>query len=129
MKTTIKGFTIVELMIAISIVAILVSLSYPSYINFVRKAERSDAQMVLLDWANRQQAWRADHPDYKTGVNPVNTELYAYTMVSSSTSCTLTATALSKQKNDTEAGVSCGTLTLDQTGLLGPKGHEQCWRK
>lgn len=129
MRDSTKGFTLMELMVVVTVIAILVTLSYPSYIGFVRKADRSEAQGDLLDWANRQEVWRADHPGYNTAINPADTETYAYTMVSTATTFTLTATALESQANDKEDGVSCATLTLVQTGVRGPSGHQQCWGK
>jgi len=129
MKHFKKGFTLMELMIVVAVVAILVTLGYPSYIGFVRKADRSEAQADLLDWANRQEVWRADNPDYNATINPSDTESYAYTMVSTATTFTLTATALGGQAADKESGVSCATLTLLQTGFRGPSGHQQCWGK
>ena len=129
MKYFKKGFSLMELIIVVAVIAILVTLSYPSYISFVRKADRSEAQADLLDWANRQEVWRADHPGYNTTINPSDTESYAYTMVSTATTFTLTATAQGSQAKDEEAGVSCGSLTLIQTGFRGPSGHQKCWGK
>lgn len=122
-----KGFTLIELMVVIAIVAILVTLSYPSYVQFVRKADRSEAQADLQDWSNRQEVWRADNMGYNTNINPTDTELYAYTMVSTDSTFTLTATALGDQAADKEAGVSCATMTLIQDGSPGPDGHQSCW--
>ena len=124
-----SGFTLVELMIAIAVVAILVTLSYPSYIHFVLRANRSDAQLTLQDWANQQEIWRADHPVYNTGINPSNTDKYTYSMVSTATSFTLTATAIGRQAADEQDGVSCATVTLRQDGAPGPDGHQLCWGK
>ena len=122
-----KGFTLVELMIVVAIVAILATLSYPSYVQFVRKADRSQAQADLQDWANRQEVWRADNMGYKTDITPPDTELYAYTMVSTATTFRLTATALGRQASDKEDGVSCAIMTLSQNGSPGPDGHQLCW--
>ena len=122
-----KGFTLIELMVVVTIIAILASLSFPSYMQFVRRADRSEAQADLQDWANRQEVWRADNMGYNTNINPPDTELYAYTMVSTATSFTLTATALGSQAADEEDGVSCATITLNQNGLAGPDGHQSCW--
>lgn len=122
-----KGFTLVELMVVVAIVAILATLSYPSYVQFVRKADRSEAQADLQDWANRQEVWRADNMGYNTDINPPDTERYAYTMVSTATTFTLTATALGGQVADKEDGVSCTTMTLIQNGSPGPDGHQLCW--
>lgn len=125
----VKGFTLVELMIVITIIAVLAILSYPSYVQFVRKADRAEAQADLQDWANRQEIWRADNMGYNTSINPPDTELYAYTIVSTATTFTLTATARGSQQADKEEGVSCATMTLAQNGSTGPDGHQLCWRR
>jgi type IV pilus assembly protein PilE len=116
-------------MTVVAIVAILATLSYPSYLNFIRRADRTDAQITLQDWANRQEVWRADHPAYNTGINPSNTDKYTYSMVSTTDSFTLTATAIGRQAADKEDGLSCATLTLRQDGSPGPDGHQLCWAK
>lgn len=122
-----KGFSLVELIIVIAVIAILVTLSYPSYVSFIRKADRAEARVDLLDWANRQAVWRADHASYNSDINPVDTDLYTYTMVSTATSFTLTATATGAQTADEEDGVTCASITLDQAGTQGPAGYQACW--
>ena len=129
MKQAQKGFTLIELVIVVAVLVILVSLSYPSFAGFVRKTHRADAQVTLLEWANRQEIWRADHPDYSSDLAPGNTEHYTFSMVSTPTSFTLTATAIGVQANDKEAGVDCPALTINQAGVPGPAGHEKCWSK
>jgi type IV pilus assembly protein PilE len=42
-----NGFTLVELMIAVTIVAILAMIAVPSYTQYVRKANRTDATKTL----------------------------------------------------------------------------------
>jgi len=127
MKRIKNGFSLIELMVVVAVITLLVMLSYPSYANFVRKANRAQAQTDLMDWANRQDVWRADHPTYSADINPANTEFYTYSIVSNATSFTLTATAIGSQAVDKEKGVSCVTMTLLQDGTTGPAGHEQCW--
>jgi len=124
-----RGFSLIELMITVSIVAILATIAYPSYASFIRKAKRTEAQVALMDWANRQINWRADHPNYNSTIRPTDTENYAYTMVSTASSFTLTATALNDQLNDKEAGAPCTQMSLNQDGAVGPSGYEKCWRK
>ena len=59
-----KGFSLIELMIVIAIVAILVALALPNYTGYVRKAKRGEAEQLLMNWANLQEIWRANNPTY-----------------------------------------------------------------
>ncbi len=56
-----RGFTIIELMIVLVIVAILLALAYPSYIKYVRKANRGEAQQLLMNWSINQEIWRSNN--------------------------------------------------------------------
>ncbi len=56
-----KGFTIIELMIVVMIVAILLAIAYPSYVQYVRKANRGEAQQLLMNWSINQEIWRSNN--------------------------------------------------------------------
>jgi type IV pilus assembly protein PilE len=122
-----SGFTIIELMIVIMIVAILVSLAYPSYVGYVRKAKRGEAQQLLLNWAINQEIWRSNNTAYTATLVPTHDN---YTFAASNVGAatyTLTATAASgndQLKDVARDGTSCTPLTLTQAGA---KTAAACW--
>lgn len=61
-----RGFTLIELMITVAIVAILASVAYPSYQQYVIRGKRTAAQAEMMDIANRQQQFLLANRSYAT---------------------------------------------------------------
>lgn len=126
------GFTLIELMIAVAVVAILTSLAYPSFTEHLRKSRRAEAQQTLMEVASRQQQHLLDTRDYAASLAATGAHIpssvqthYALglTVVSASTGTapafTVTATPLGSQAQD-----ACGTLGLTHGGIKTPVN---CW--
>lgn len=62
-----QGFTLIEMMIVVVIVAILAAVALPSYQEYVRKGKRADGKAFLLDLASRQERFNTLFSSY-TGV-------------------------------------------------------------
>ena len=55
-----RGFTLIELMMAIAIIAILAAIAYPAYQKHLAKGRRAAAQAYLMDIAQREQQYFLD---------------------------------------------------------------------
>jgi type IV pilus assembly protein PilE len=118
-----SGFTLIELMIALVIIAILAAIAIPSYRQYVIRSNRRAAQASLMDIANREHQYfvanRAYADDAELGyVLPTDvSEHYTFDIVpdnaSSPPTFTITFTPQGGQAGD-------GDLTLNSEGEKTP---------
>jgi len=122
-----KGFTLIELMIVVVIIAILAAFAYGSYQEHTMRARRAECQSVLENAATmleRQYSAIGKYPvDWATTKpsnfpnkcpndgNAAGQKFYQVDLTADDTTFTLTATPQGIQ-----AGDKCGTLKLNQTG-------------
>lgn len=131
MKTQHRGFTLIELMIAVAIVAILAVVALPSYQEHVRKSRRAEAQAYLMAVAGRQQQFLVDTRAY--GATLTDVGIAMPDSVASGYDVTLTVVAgpppafsLTAAPKADQASERCGTLSIDQAGTKGA-AVAGCW--
>jgi type IV pilus assembly protein PilE len=125
-RTDQYGFTLIEVMIVVSIVAILAAIALPSYQNSVKRANRADAKALLTENAqflekNFTEANRYDKDAAGNDVVLPRTEsprdssspMYAISLTAAASIFTLTATPIEGSMMD---GDTCGSFTLNQLG-------------
>lgn len=59
-----RGFTLIELMITVAIIAVLSAIAYPSYRESVAKGKRSEAQAVLVQASQWMERFYAENYAY-----------------------------------------------------------------
>ena len=126
---SVKGMSLVELMVTLAVVGILSSIAYPNYTKYTRKARRSEAKTTLLKAQSSFEKNYADHGTYVNAppsLNIASTGYYSYsTSAVTQSTYTITAQAMSGQIEDkANDGTSCQTLSLTHTGDMTPV---QCW--
>ena len=63
-----RGFTLIELMIVVAIVAIIAAVALPNYFGSVRKSRRADAITEISKISQAQERWRANAPTYSANL-------------------------------------------------------------
>lgn len=64
------GWTLVELLIALSLIGIITAWAWPSFVEPVRRAQRAEAVAELQRASLAQERWRATHPLYTADPRP-----------------------------------------------------------
>jgi type IV pilus assembly protein PilE len=60
----IRGFTLIELMIVVAIVAILGAVAYPAYLDSVRKGKRAEGRAALMEMLQQQERYMTQNNTY-----------------------------------------------------------------
>ncbi|HRF83007.1 MAG: prepilin-type N-terminal cleavage/methylation domain-containing protein [Xanthomonadales bacterium] len=130
----ITGFTLIELMIAVAIIAILASIALPAYQEQIRKSRRAQAKADLVEYAQLAERYFTVNNTYvgftlPTSQSPREAGATArYNLpapTTTATTFTLTANATGAQASD-----RCGDLSITNTGQKGETGSaslEECW--
>ena len=137
------GFTLIELMIAVAVVAIIVAVAYPSYVEQVRKSRRADATTALMDLAGKLERYYAGNGSYDgttvTALRGSDTsENGHYTLTIRQLDYSAGPLAAGAQNfglqaapNGDQANDRCGTFRINSLGVRSLSGATEtlarCW--
>ena len=139
-----RGFTRIELMIALAVVAILAAIAYPSYTEHVIKTKRTEGRALLNRIAAEQERFFTARNQYAASVTAARPAGLGLTATSEK-GCYLAAVAVTNggmgynltavPQNSTDCGdqtqdTKCGTLGMNSLGVksaTGTLGAAGCW--
>ena len=131
-----RGFSLIELMIVVAIMAILASVALPSYRQHVMRSHRTDATSALLRLAADQEKYYIQNNRYGTYVElkSPQTEHGWYTLaVTAADATTFTATATAKSGEPQEGDEQCREFRINAAGQHTAKdaanadSTDHCW--
>ena len=130
------GFTLIEMMIVVAIIAIIAAWGYSSYRDTVLRSRRAEGVGELLEIADRMERYYSSQGTYigatlgtsASAVHSVSSENGYYNFAITAANAvqfTVTATPQGGQADDTK----CGTFTLNSLGTRSASGTtpDKCW--
>lgn len=117
------GFTLIELMIAVAIVAILASVALPAYQDYVRRGNIPEATSGLGQGRIAMEQWFQDNRTFEGAACPPNGRNFGFACETTATTFLITATGT--------GGMAGFSYTIDQNNTRAsttPWGDgASCW--
>lgn len=133
-----RGFTLIELMVVVTIVAILAAVALPAYTEHIRKGRRADAAAFLSDIVARQQQFLLDRRAYATSITasagagglgiaiPANVAAH-YSLTINTDNNPPPTFSLTATPQGAQSAERCGSLTITSSGVKTVSGSGTCW--
>lgn len=136
-----RGFTLIELMITVAVVAILAAIAIPAYQQYVMKSRRTAAKTAILELASREERYYTTHNTYSATAADLGyaalpadvpdsaTPYYRLNVVTANGN---TEYSVSAAPTGAQAADGCGTFTVNHLGIQGNTGNTtstaDCWK-
>lgn len=125
------GFTLIEVMIVVVIVAILSAIAVPSYNDYVRRGRIPQATSALASWRVQMEQYFQDNRKYDGGpAAPTNADSTYFDFASSNVTAstyTLTATGKGAMTGFSYSVDQRNTRSSSVSGVSGWSGSTNCW--
>src|SRR5690606_9141043 len=129
-RSNANGFSLLELMIAVTILGIVTAAAVATYGNSMIKTRRGTAQACLMEAAQFMErnytlnmTYDVDFPELACAGELDGFYEFDFIGVPDGTTYVVAATPEGDQANDTR----CGTLSLDQAGAKNANNIDACW--
>jgi len=128
-----NGFTIIETLIVMLLLAIMAIIAVSTYKIFVLKSHRADGMNAILTLQLAEERYRSANSLYGTlaqiGGSSTSPQGHYTLSISSvsATTYTITATGQGAQANDADGSTSCTTLTLTVSSGTITQTPAACW--
>ena len=127
-----RGFTMIELMIVVAVIAILAAIAIPNYNDYVKRGQIVDGLVPLADMGGKLEQYFQDNRSYVgaggIGGCPPGVGLANGSSKNFNFSCTnVTATTITMQASGISADLSTITFTLNQNGVRATTSVPSGW--
>lgn len=133
-----RGFTLLELMIALAVVAILASIAYSAYMESLRKGLRAEARAALMREMQQQERFYTQRAKYKTdkaftataGANAPGGKYDIAVTACEGRHDPAQCIRLTANLRSGLSDAAAGSIWIESTGLKGCSGLDfsRCWQ-
>jgi len=135
------GFTLIEMMVTVAIVAVLASIAYPSYRKQIQRSNRAEARVALMQIQVAQEKFFLQHNRYADtsemspaptatppglGIAAITPAGHYDIVLRRPTTTTYEAEATPRGPQADDA--SCALFRVNQTGTRYPATTSGCWK-